>query len=249
MKLQTVGFIAILFVIIVLFSILGQQQQEGFSEAVPTCGDAENDYGTVPACYSTIQPSDKLFYGPDNLNANDAYILKTKVLPPFLGSCNDGFDSKNLHGSNVNEDQRIDTPDSNTVIPKYDPSANTLGNLLGSDLNVIKKTDSKASDVSNGYTLGVDMDNLINMNKKLSDQLMQAYTMGDPNQVPAPSPSNKQENFSEVPKDDSHDNCPPCPACQRCPEPVVDCKKVINYRNPDSASQIPLPVLNSFSSF
>jgi hypothetical protein len=24
---------------------------------------------------------------------------------------------------------------------------------------------------------------------------------------------------------------PPCPACERCPEPIVDCKKVVKYRN------------------
>ncbi len=42
--------------------------------------------------------------------------------------------------------------------------------------------------------------------------------------------------------------CPPCPPCARCPEPNFDCKKVPNYSvfNPSS---MPVPVLNSFSTF
>lgn len=42
--------------------------------------------------------------------------------------------------------------------------------------------------------------------------------------------------------------CPPCAPCARCPEPNFDCKKVPNYSifNP---STMPVPVLNSFSTF
>jgi hypothetical protein len=42
--------------------------------------------------------------------------------------------------------------------------------------------------------------------------------------------------------------CPPCAPCARCPEPNFDCKKVPNYSvfNPSS---MPVPVLNSFSTF
>ena len=49
---------------------------------------------------------------------------------------------------------------------------------------------------------------------------------------------------------DSNDTtkCPPCPPCARCPEPNFSCRKVANYNafNPDT---MPIPVLNSFSSF
>ena len=42
--------------------------------------------------------------------------------------------------------------------------------------------------------------------------------------------------------------CPPCPGPMRCPEPSFDCKKVPNYKafNQDF---MPIPVLNSFSTF
>lgn len=49
-------------------------------------------------------------------------------------------------------------------------------------------------------------------------------------------------------QDESPDKCPPCPPCARCPEPSYECKKVPTYKafNPDS---MPVPVLNSFSTF
>ena len=42
--------------------------------------------------------------------------------------------------------------------------------------------------------------------------------------------------------------CQPCPPCARCPEPNFTCKKVPNYSAPQNNS-LPLPYLNSFSSF
>jgi len=42
--------------------------------------------------------------------------------------------------------------------------------------------------------------------------------------------------------------CPPCPACQRCPEPVVECKRVVNY-NAAGASNLPVPMIADFSKF
>ena len=42
--------------------------------------------------------------------------------------------------------------------------------------------------------------------------------------------------------------CPPCPPCARCPEPAFECKKVPNY-NAINSNQIPVPVLNDFSTF
>jgi hypothetical protein len=87
----------------------------------------------------------------------------------------------------------------------------------------------------------------------------------------------------------SKSKAPPCPACERCPEPIVDCKKVVKYKKdgggsygsfmnfnqdaepvqnifnqfeektklfekgknykPESSSDGPMPLLNSFSAF
>lgn len=43
-------------------------------------------------------------------------------------------------------------------------------------------------------------------------------------------------------------DCPPCPAPQRCPEPMFDCKKVPNY-NAVNNPYLPVPILNDFSQF
>ena len=43
--------------------------------------------------------------------------------------------------------------------------------------------------------------------------------------------------------------CPPCPRPKRCPESAFDCKKVPNYSSVSTGSNLPLPMLNSFSQF
>ena len=42
---------------------------------------------------------------------------------------------------------------------------------------------------------------------------------------------------------------PPCPPCERCPEPAFDCKRVPNYNSVTSNEYLPRPVLNDFSQF
>ena len=42
--------------------------------------------------------------------------------------------------------------------------------------------------------------------------------------------------------------CQPCAPCGRCPEPSFECKKVPNY-NSKNNEYLPMPVLNSFSTF
>ena len=43
--------------------------------------------------------------------------------------------------------------------------------------------------------------------------------------------------------------CPACPRPKRCPEPAFECKKVPNYSASRDPSNLPLPMLNSFSQF
>ena len=42
--------------------------------------------------------------------------------------------------------------------------------------------------------------------------------------------------------------CQPCAPCGRCPEPTFSCKKVPNY-DAIGTDALPMPYLNSFSSF
>lgn len=66
-----------------------------------------------------------------------------------------------------------------------------------------------------------------------------------PNCPACPSPIVKCPKKDEL---DDTSKCPPCPPCARCPEPSYECKKVPTYKafNPDT---MPIPVLNSFSTF
>ena len=70
----------------------------------------------------------------------------------------------------------------------------------------------------------------------LSDSYLLTPT---PEKPPEPTPACKEEVKS------SPDTCPPCPACERCPEPVVDCKKVVHYKD----QQYPVPLIADFSQF
>ena len=50
----------------------------------------------------------------------------------------------------------------------------------------------------------------------------------------------------------SANNCPappPCPACERCPEPAFECKKVLNYNSQQSKRVAPQALLSDFSTF
>lgn len=42
---------------------------------------------------------------------------------------------------------------------------------------------------------------------------------------------------------------PPCPPCERCPEPSFTCKKVPNYESKRTNDTLPKPLLNDFSQF
>jgi hypothetical protein len=59
-----------------------------------------------------------------------------------------------------------------------------------------------------------------------------------------PAPANVLETIAEF----KETQCPPCKPCGRCPEPSFECKKVPNY-NVIGNNEIPVPVLNDFSTF
>ena len=63
--------------------------------------------------------------------------------------------------------------------------------------------------------------------------------------------SKKQQMIhdSESLSENMSNTCPPCPACERCPEPAFTCEKVINYKSPSAKQYLPMPVLNDFSTF
>ena len=63
------------------------------------------------------------------------------------------------------------------------------------------------------------------------------------------APYNNNSPVSTPAAAGNKDSCPPCPACERCPEPAFECKKVPNYRSSSMNNYMPVPVLNDFSRF
>ena len=63
---------------------------------------------------------------------------------------------------------------------------------------------------------------------------------------PAPTVIYKDRDTYE--KHGDATKCPPCPACQRCPEASFECKKVPNYAS-FNQDFMPMPVLGDFSTF
>ena len=55
------------------------------------------------------------------------------------------------------------------------------------------------------------------------------------------------QNNTEIAE--SNTTCPPCPSCERCPEPAFSCEKVVNYCSSSAGQYLPIPVLNDFGSF
>ena len=70
----------------------------------------------------------------------------------------------------------------------------------------------------------------------------------DSNASKTNSTKSNQNNYADS-RDTKQAPYPPCPACDRCPEPAFDCKKVPNYKSVAINQYLPQPVLSSFAQF
>ena len=70
----------------------------------------------------------------------------------------------------------------------------------------------------------------------------------DSNASKTDSTKSNQNNYADS-RDTKQAPYPPCPACDRCPEPAFDCKKVPNYKSVAINQYLPQPVLSSFAQF
>jgi len=165
-----------------------------------------------------------------NYTEENTYTYSSNIVDNFMGSINRDS-SRSAPGTSYSDmynPVKPGTGSSNTsstnANPKYDPDS-----YLASLPNGIPK-----SDIPFGQG-----DLYI-----LKSQVV-------PPVCPACPPSIvKNENITTTSGNNAFDvaKCPPCAPCARCPEPNFDCKKVPNYGvfNPSS---MPVPVLNSFSTF
>ena len=169
----------------------------------------------VPACYATVQQDDYLSY-PANFMSD--YILKTKIVTPVCP--NNPYD---LIGSDYN-----------------DASSNTWNINISN--NGPSNGPSNAPSDPSGTPVPSNQPSLSN-DASIPVPSMPSGSTDDylltPQKPVDPTPACKDDKKSNP------DTCPPCPACERCPEPVVDCKKVVHYKD----QQYPVPVIADFSQF
>jgi hypothetical protein len=220
MKNITKVFVVLL-VISIVFVTYHSFYLEGFEE-VPSCGE-----GGAPGCYSTVRDD---YNGFADVAKSD-YILKTQIVTPVCPNspyteledempANMGFKYEGDHKDNEKATNF--------------PLAN-FGDISSNNPEPASLPSTQAEYKPN--------EPLFN-NQPIPDYNLSIPKVNAP--VEPASSNDKKSQPSNA--DHSNDSCPPCPACKRCPEPIVECKKVVNYKQA-GASNLPVPLITDFSKF
>ncbi len=275
MKLNNNHILVLL--VIILFSCVAyfaMTSKEGYSDLDATNKTGDSDFSSlddedipgcdndsrVPPCYSTIQSNYNDF--TSDFLRDDNYILKTQIVTPVcpsnpvtpfgsdISANDDATGSSSLNFSDF----------SNFLNSKYtrDSSNNNISSVGDGSFNIynnISNTTYKTENISPGAEPKIDPTSISNW--MLSNPHTNNATVNNnPNEDPkykneTPEPVSNVSNTTSQPStiNESKSTCPPCPSCQRCPEPIVECKRVINYKNPNASSKIPVPIIDDFSNF
>jgi len=244
MKTITKLFVVLL-VVSILFVTYHSFSLEGFQEQVPECSGG-NDSTSAPACYATVRED---YNGFADVMKSD-YILKTQIVTPVCP--NSPYTDWNDNTLPNDKGYKYDNGDK-----KYDREKN-FGDENGWDANFrplnfdFSLDISKNQKVPDANTLPSSQADYKENAPLVNNQPIPDYNLSVP-KVNAPaepaSKEDKQSQPSTVKSDDKkNDTCPPCPACKRCPEPVVECKKVVNYKQAGS-DRLPVPLITDFSKF
>ena len=234
---STLVEILLLLIVIIAFAWIGVHKQMVVSynsdiienmdsqDEVPKCSGLPN----VPDCHETVISD----YDPYSYDSK--YILKTQVVPPVCPACpsviNNHEHGNNLYDGLVDENG-VSVIQESTEINQEAQVSNSSNEEYTSVTNIENTTINNNGEDKKDKNNNANNATIAN-NNILSDEILKRqksfYDRGSPS-----------ENVSS--------QCPPCPACERCPEPAFTCEKVINYKSP-SSKQYLMPVLNDFSSF
>jgi hypothetical protein len=193
-------------------------------EDAPSCDGEGGTNSNVPGCYNTVRDHYNGFIS-DFMTSD--YILKTQMVTPVCPNNPVGE-----VGSEYGKDERIVTPeDDKSPIKSYTAAKTDY------DPKLVKPDETKKS------TPFLDMSMFASSGTAPAQE----------ESKPKTEPSNTYLLNASAPKapeppDASRGSCPPCPSCQRCPEPVVECKRVVNY-NAAGVSNLPVPMIADFSKF
>jgi hypothetical protein len=247
--------ILILIGVTIIFAILGsfKRTKENMEDA-PQC---YSDFHSDVQCYSDVLPSNDVDteHATYNESKDDKYILKTKIIPPKGTSC----------------PIEISAPATNFLngVKGDSTGTNTDSTGTNTDSSATKATDSltqiQNSSNSNSSNTSNSVTNITNVagtpESSKSTPVAAESASSTPSSVPGPIQNDAiiqntaalneiKGSITQInqqkPKPET---CPPCPACERCPEPAFDCKKVPNYRSPSIGQYLPMPILNDFSTF
>ena len=230
MKLSKVTILAIILVgVTLLFALLGsfniKPSVEGFEDDAIGCSGE-----IVPKCHDRV-----LHFAGYNEDYADDYILKTEVVYPAGTLCPSYHGDANIQAANdegVASNAGDAKGESDTVDDeayRLQQSENELESNTYETTETTKTVEEKPVPLAGPAK---SPEPLPQVGLAGSNTLMTAT----PSPVSTPAPANNQDT-------------PPCPACERCPEPAFECKKVPNYRSPSMQNYMPLPILNDFSKF
>ena len=191
-------------------------------EDTPSCQDSSGSNSSVPGCYNTVRGDTYNGFMNDFLTSD--YILKTQMVTPVCPNNPVGE-----VGTEYGKEDRIVTPEDD--LTKKD-AAKT--DYEPADVKPdVSKTPSFLSGDLFGSAQGTASTPTPAQSQPTAD-VKNTYLLNAPTTTVKPEPS--------------RGSCPPCPSCQRCPEPVVECKRVVNY-NAAGVSNLPVPMIADFSKF
>lgn len=171
---------------------------------------------------------------------DDDYILKSQIVPPVCPAC-PGFGHKeDKEKKEDKEEPKEDKEEPKEIEEEVEKQEKQETKQQESKNYSFKQEITKKENPKenpNNFGLGL----LNNPSKLLGNQ---QETNIDDQKSELEELKKKLEEMKKY-----EGNCPPCPACERCPEPSFDCKKVPNYRSTSVGQYLPIPVLNDFSRF
>ena len=191
-------------------------------EDAPSCDGEDGTNSNVPGCYNTVRDHYNGFMS-DFMTSD--YILKTQMVTPVCPNNPVGE-----VGSEYGKDERIVTPEDDKNPTKADAAKTEY------DPKIVKADEKKNSAFLDMSMFGTNGTAPAPTQAESKPDASNTYLLNAP----------KAPNVPETPA--SHGSCPPCPACKRCPEPVVECKRVVNY-NAAGVSNLPVPMIADFSKF
>jgi hypothetical protein len=238
----------------------------------PTCpyyfplnNSSTNSNGTTSSSSGSTSGSSS---GTKNDNSSNNYDVNQKII-------NDTYiDDSSIKQNDSSINQKLINQNDNSVNNRNDNSVNQTGNTVSTNVdqsnyqtqtqtqNKSESADNKWNNLfgNNSITFGGNTTSQPNYNtSQLGSLAGSGQTQGQNNNfgfntsqsgasavsTPAQAGTTERMPYSS----DKKESCPPCPACERCPEPAFECKKVPNYRSSSIDNYMPIPVLNDFSRF